>query len=117
MFQEKDKKDKIQSPPPLTMARGSVAFQSPRPHGGAIVHDGSSVGAGGLKCFKNFYFYFYYFYFFLFLFQKNFNPPPPLTEPSCTTAPTWGRGDWNAAELSTKFYFILVFCLKHFNPC
>jgi hypothetical protein len=28
---------------------GFVAFQSPRPHGGAVVHDGSSVGAGGLQ--------------------------------------------------------------------
>jgi hypothetical protein len=27
----------------------SVAFQSPRPHGGAVVHDDSSVGAGGLE--------------------------------------------------------------------
>jgi hypothetical protein len=25
-------------------------FQSPRPHGGSVMHDGSSVGAGGLKC-------------------------------------------------------------------
>jgi hypothetical protein len=24
-------------------------FQSPLPHGGAVVHNGSSVGAGGLK--------------------------------------------------------------------
>jgi hypothetical protein len=31
------------------MARGSVVLQHPRPHGGAIVHDGSSVGAGVLQ--------------------------------------------------------------------
>jgi hypothetical protein len=43
---------KIQSPPPPTMARGSVALQSPHPHGGAVVYDGSFVGAGRLKCFK-----------------------------------------------------------------
>jgi hypothetical protein len=31
--------------------------------------------------------------------QKNFNPPLPPTEPLCTMAPSWGRGDWNATEL------------------
>jgi hypothetical protein len=31
------------------MARGSVVLQNPRPHGGAVVHDGSSVGAGVLQ--------------------------------------------------------------------
>jgi hypothetical protein len=28
----------------------------------------------------------------------HLNPPPPSTEPSYTTAPPWGRGDWNATE-------------------
>jgi hypothetical protein len=33
-----------------------------------------------------------------FVFSKKFNLPPPPTKPSCTTAPPWGRGDWNAIE-------------------
>jgi hypothetical protein len=88
----------------------SKKFHPPCPHRGAIVHDGSSMGAGGLKCFKKKFI-------FIFIFQKKFNPPPPPTEPSCTTAPPWGRWDWNAIEPSTKFLFIYFFCLKHFNPC
>jgi hypothetical protein len=28
----------------------------------------------------------------------HLNPPPPPTEPSCMTAPPWGRGDWNATK-------------------
>jgi hypothetical protein len=44
---------KFNPPPPPTLAGGSVALQSPRPHAGAVVHDGSCVGAGGLQCFKN----------------------------------------------------------------
>jgi hypothetical protein len=43
---------KFQSPPPLTLAGGSVALQSLHPHGGAVVHDSSSVGARRLQCFK-----------------------------------------------------------------
>jgi hypothetical protein len=58
------------------MARGSVALQAPRPHGGAVVHDGSSVGAEGLKCFKKFYFILFYFYFIF----KKIQPPRPHGE-------------------------------------
>jgi hypothetical protein len=49
-------------PPPSMLAGGSVALQSPHPHGGAVVHDGSSVGAGRLQCFtkKKTIFYFYF---------------------------------------------------------
>jgi hypothetical protein len=43
---------KINPPPPSTLAGGSVALQSPRPHGRAVMHDDSCVGAGGLQCFK-----------------------------------------------------------------
>jgi hypothetical protein len=35
-------------PPPSTLAGCSVALQSPRPHGRAVEHDGSCMGAGGL---------------------------------------------------------------------
>jgi hypothetical protein len=28
----------------------------------------------------------------------HLNPPPLPTELSCTTAPPWGQGDWNATE-------------------
>jgi hypothetical protein len=47
MFQKK-----FNLPPLLTLAGGSVALQSPHPHGGAVEHVGSYVGAGGLQCFK-----------------------------------------------------------------
>jgi hypothetical protein len=72
----------------INLVSSSVAFQSPRPHGGAVVHDGSVGGEGGLK--------FFYFFYFLFFFLKHFNSPAPMEEPSCTTARPWGRGDWNA---------------------
>jgi hypothetical protein len=64
---------KIQSPPPPTLVGGSVALQSPRPHGGAIVHDGSSVGAGGLQCFKKKRKKLFLFLFF----QETLHSPPP----------------------------------------
>jgi hypothetical protein len=40
------------------LAGGSIAFQSPRPHGGAVVHDGSVEGGGGIEFFLNFFFFF-----------------------------------------------------------
>jgi hypothetical protein len=50
-------------------------LQHPRPHGGAVVHDGFSMGAGVLqrdeKKIKNKKKIIFIF------FQKKFNPPPP----------------------------------------
>jgi hypothetical protein len=71
MFQIKKKNKKISIPSPSTMARGFVALQHPRPHGGAVVHDGPTVGAGVLqpdekkKKNKNYYFLFFIFGFLL----------------------------------------------------
>jgi hypothetical protein len=61
---------KFQSPPPPTMARGSVALQSPHPHGGAVMHDGSSVGVRGLARNRATNQIFIYFYFLVETFQS-----------------------------------------------
>jgi hypothetical protein len=64
----------------------SAAFQSPRPHRGAVVHDGSVGGGGGLK------------FYFIFIFSSCCNTPAPTEGLSWTTAPWWRRGCCNATE-------------------
>jgi hypothetical protein len=48
------------------VAGGFVTFQSPCPHGRAVVYDSSVGGGGGIGIFLNFF----YFYFFLETFQS-----------------------------------------------
>jgi hypothetical protein len=70
-------------------------------------------------------------YFILFLcFQKKINPPPhrhwlvallhcnppaPTEQPSCTTAPAWGRGNCSVSRNKKYFKKIKKF-LKYCNP-
>jgi hypothetical protein len=71
-------------------------------------------GGGGIEMFEEILFFIFYFLFFNIFFQKNFNPPSP-DRAVCTTAPPWGRGDWNAVELSTKFFYFFCFLLETFQ--
>jgi hypothetical protein len=83
------------------LAGGSVVFQSPRPHGGAVVHDCFVGGGGGIEMFqgkkKIYLFILFYFYF-----QKKCNPPLPqrwlVALSHSTMAPPWGWGDWNVSR-------------------
>jgi hypothetical protein len=88
------------NPPPPTMACGFVALQSPCPQGGAVVHGGSSMGAGGLKCFKK----------NKKKIQKNFNPPPSPDRAVVHDGSSMGAGglECNRA-INQIFIYLFIF--------
>jgi hypothetical protein len=104
---------KFQFPLPPTMVRGSVALQSPRPHGRAVVHEGSSVGAGRLKCFKNFIYFILFYFILLFYFSKKIQSPLPRQSRRARWLLHGGGGIGMQQSYQPKF----LHCLKHFNPC
>jgi hypothetical protein len=80
---------------------GLAACQPNPPPDGAIMDDGYAATSVRLKFFEKEKEKIIIIFIFIF-FSKKFQSSPPPTKPSCTTAPPWGRGDWNATEPPTN---------------
>jgi hypothetical protein len=89
----------------------SKKIQFPPSPDRAVVHDGSSVGVGGLKCFKNFI----YFYLFLFLFSKKFQSPLFPDGAVVHDSSSVGAGGLERNRAANQNLFNLIFFLEIFQ--